>query len=121
LTYPVYVDIRVSRQGRTQGDAGNAIEVRPSAAGLNVPTVTFTATLRRFLRVQAMRVEGATVGAALGAVFEAHPALRGYLLDDQGALRRHVAIYVGGEVVRGLGEAVGDDDTIHVFQALTGG
>jgi sulfur-carrier protein len=86
-----------------------------------MPTVTFTPVLRRFLRVNEMRVDGATVGAALAAIFAEHPALRGYVLDDQGALRRHVAIYVKGELVRGLGDAVGEDDEIHVFQALTGG
>jgi sulfur carrier protein ThiS len=71
-----------------------------------------------------MHVEGATVGAALAAVFAEHPALRGYLLDDQGALRRHVAIYRNGEMVRdrfGLGDAIDENDEIHVFQALTGG
>jgi molybdopterin converting factor small subunit len=89
-----------------------------------MPTVTFTPVLRRFLRVPDMRVEGATVGAALAAVFAEHPALRGYVVDDQGSLRRHVAIYVNGEMVRDrfrLGDAVGQNDEIHVFQALTGG
>ena len=89
-----------------------------------MPTVTFTPVLRRFLRVPDMRVEGATVGAALAAVFAEHPALRGYVLDDQGALRRHLAIYLNGAVLRDrcrLGDAVGGDDEIHVFQALTGG
>ena len=89
-----------------------------------MPTVTFTPVLRRFLRVPDMRVEGSTVGAALAAVFAEHPALRGYVLDDQGALRRHVAIYLNGEMVRdrfGLGDRLGPNDEIHVFQALTGG
>ncbi len=86
-----------------------------------MPTVAFTPVLSRFLRVKEMRVDGATVGAALAAVFAEHPALRGYILDDQGALRRHVAIYVKGDIVRGLGDAVGENDEIHVFQALSGG
>jgi hypothetical protein len=89
-----------------------------------MPSVTFTPVLQRFLRVPDMRVEGATVGAALVAVFAEHPALRGYVLDDQGALRRHVAIYLNGEMVRDrftLGDRVGQHDEIHVFQALTGG
>jgi sulfur-carrier protein len=86
-----------------------------------MPTVIFTPALRRFLRVADMRVDGATVGAALAVAFAEHPKLRGYLLDDQGALRRHVAIYVRGEVVRGLGDLVAANDEIHVFQALTGG
>jgi sulfur carrier protein ThiS len=86
-----------------------------------MPTVTFTPALRRFLRVAEMRVEGATLGAALAAAFARQPALRGYVLDDQGALRRHVAVYVNGEAVQRLGAAVGENDEIHVLQALTGG
>ena len=86
-----------------------------------MPTVTFTPALRRFLRVSEMRVEGTTLGSALAAAFARQPTLRGYVLDDQGALRRHVAVYVNGAAVRRLGDAVGENDEIHVLQALTGG
>jgi molybdopterin synthase sulfur carrier subunit len=89
-----------------------------------MPTVSFTPALRRFLDAPTMRVAGATAGEALAAVFAARPGLRGYVLDDQGALRRHVNVYVGGEPVRDrarLTDPVGPDDEIHVLQALTGG
>jgi sulfur-carrier protein len=87
-------------------------------------TVRFTSALQRFLDAPPAQVTGATVGEVLAAVFEARPALRGYVLDDQGAVRRHVAIYVRGEAVRDrakLSDPIGPDDEIHVFQALTGG
>jgi molybdopterin converting factor small subunit len=80
--------------------------------------------LQRFLEAPSMRVEGATVRDALDAVFAKRQPLRGYVLDDQGAVRRHVAIYVNGEVIRdrtGLSDTVGPQDEIYVFQALTGG
>ncbi len=83
-----------------------------------MPVVAFTAALRRFLPVPSVRVGGATVAAALDALFADRPGLRGYLLDDQGALRRHVAIYVNGAPVA---DPVHPADEIHVFQALTGG
>jgi sulfur-carrier protein len=89
-----------------------------------VPTVAFTPALRRFLRTPEVRVDAATVGAALAVVFAECPALRGYILDDQGGLRRHVNVYIGGEAVRdrsGLSDPVGPEDDIYVFQALTGG
>jgi molybdopterin converting factor small subunit len=89
-----------------------------------VPSIVFTPALQRFLRVPETRVPGATVGDALTLVFGVNQALRGYVLDDQGALRRHVAIYVNGEPVRdrtGLSDPVADDDEIYIFQALTGG
>ena len=78
----------------------------------------------RFLKAPAAMVEGATLGDALGALFASRPALRGYILDDQGALRRHVAIYVNGQPARdrvGLSDPLGPRDEIYVFQALSGG
>jgi len=48
------------------------------------------------LRRLAPRVDGATLSEALAAVFASRPTLRGYVLDDQGALRRHVAVYING-------------------------
>jgi molybdopterin converting factor small subunit len=89
-----------------------------------VPRIVFTPALRRFLRVPETRVAGATVRDALEGVFAANHALRSYVLDDQGAVRRHVAIYVNGDPVRdrtGLSDPVAGGDEIYVFQALTGG
>jgi len=46
------------------------------------------------------------------------------LLDDQGALRRHVAVYVNGWPAKDrtrLSDPVLARDEIYVFQALTGG
>jgi sulfur-carrier protein len=89
-----------------------------------MPTVSFTSALQRFLPAPTAQVEGATVADALAVVFTTHPALRGYVLDDQGALRRHVAVYVNGNMVRDrekLADPVGPDDEIYVFQALSGG
>jgi hypothetical protein len=57
-------------------------------------------------------------------VFASEPRLRGYVLDDQGALRRHVAIYANGRPISDrtrLMDAVAQDDEIYVFQALSGG
>ncbi|MDE2227785.1 MAG: MoaD/ThiS family protein [Alphaproteobacteria bacterium] len=87
-------------------------------------TVAFTRHLERFLQAPPAEVEGATVGEALAAVFASRPMLRGYVLDDQGGLRRHVACYVNGQPVRDrarLSDPVAAADRIYVFQALTGG
>lgn len=89
-----------------------------------MPTVSFTTALRRFLPAPSVQVEAATVGDALAIVFTSSPRLRGYILDDQGALRRHVAVYVNGWPVRdraGLSDPVAPDDQVYVFQALSGG
>lgn len=64
------------------------------------------------------------MGAVLAAVFERQPELRGYLLDDQGRLRRHVAIFVDGRRIKDtktFGELVAPAGEVYVVQALSGG
>jgi hypothetical protein len=89
-----------------------------------VPTISFTNQLERFLPAPTVEVEGATLREALDAVFAANPMLRGYVLDDQGSLRQHVAVFLNGVAAAdrtGLTDPVAPQDEIHVLQALTGG
>ena len=89
-----------------------------------MPTVSFTSQLERFLPAPTVEVGGETLGDALGAVFAGRPALKGYVLDDQGALRQHVAVFVNGRNAvdrEGLTDPVRPDDEIYVLQALSGG
>ena len=86
--------------------------------------VHFTSQLQRFLAVPTLDVSGSSLAEVLAAAFAENPGLQGYLLDDQGALRRHVAVFVNGQAVRdrvGLSDPVGADDELYVLQALTGG
>ncbi len=60
----------------------------------------------------------------LAGVFDANPQLRGYVLDDQGRLRKHVTVFVDGKMLQDrqrLSDAVCDDSQIFVMQALSGG
>lgn len=69
-------------------------------------------------------VEGVTVRAALDAYFEARPAVRTYVVDDQGHLRRHITVFLNGDQISDrseLTDAVGEGDEILVMQALSGG
>jgi len=89
-----------------------------------MPRVVFTSQLQRHVPAPTCDVAGATVRAALDAVFAEHRTLRGYVLDEQGHLRKHVAIFVDGARVRDrerLTDPVGPESEIHVLQALTGG
>jgi molybdopterin converting factor small subunit len=89
-----------------------------------MPRVAFTPHLRRHLGVPDGEVAGGTVREALEAVFRDHPALRGYVLDDQGRLRQHVVVFADGEQVRdreGLGDPLGPRSEVYVLQALSGG
>ena len=89
-----------------------------------MPTIHLTSHLRRVAPAGPVRVEAATLGAALDAYFTAAPKVRSYILDDQGRLRRHVAVFIDGELLvdkMDLGRGVGATSEIYVMQALSGG
>jgi sulfur carrier protein ThiS len=89
-----------------------------------VAEITFTKHLERFLSVPSLSAAGSTVRAVLGSVFEDNPDLQGYVLDDQGRLRKHVAVFVNGRMIRdrnGLSDIVDETSQIYVMQALSGG
>lgn len=86
--------------------------------------IQFTPNLRRHLEVPTLEVAGGTVRSVLDAVFERNAQLRGYILDDQGALRKHVSVFVDGRRIadpNGLSDAVGEASEVYVLQALSGG
>ncbi len=65
-------------------------------------------------------LDGATVGELLQALERAHPALVGWVLDERGAIREHINVFVNGE--RGGSEtAVGAADSLEVLPAISGG
>jgi molybdopterin synthase sulfur carrier subunit len=57
-----------------------------------MPVVQFTDNLARQIAAPPCDVEGTTVRECLEAAFRPRPALRGYILDDQGAVRQHVVV-----------------------------
>jgi len=88
-----------------------------------VVQVHFTSHLRHVAPDGAVDAHGQTIGAVLADVFARHPAARGYVLDDQGRVRVHIAVFLDGEHVRRdiLDRAVKPDSELYVLQALSGG
>ena len=89
-----------------------------------MPQVSFTQNLQRHLSAPAREVDGATVREALDRVFSENPRLRSYVLDDQGRLRRHVTVFVDGQMIEDrqkLSDAVAPESELLVMQALSGG
>ena len=87
-------------------------------------TVTFTPNIQRHVNCPASGVAGQTVRQALEAVFEKNPQARGYVLDDQGAVRLHMVVFVDGRQIQdrqNLSDPVREDGEIYVAQALSGG
>lgn len=86
--------------------------------------VFFTANLRRHVDCAAMEAGGASVRAVLDRVFAVHDRLGHYVLDDQGALRKHMTILVDGCRIRDLDkltDPVGPASEVWIMQALSGG
>ena len=89
-----------------------------------MPTIHLTRHLRSVAPGGPLEVDGATLGAALDAYFSAVPKARSYVLDDQGRLRRHIAVFVDGELLvdkANLTVPVAPRTEIYVMQALSGG
>ena len=87
-------------------------------------TVVFTPNLRRHVECPTEEVAGATVRAVLDAVFAHNPRLRTYVLDDQGALRHHMSVFVDGDQIADrehLSDPVRPASEVYVMQALSGG
>ena len=69
-------------------------------------------------------VDGATVGEALRALAQKHPATESQLFSEDGELNRYVNVYLNDEDVRvldGLDTQVKPEDTLVILPAMAGG
>jgi molybdopterin synthase sulfur carrier subunit len=68
--------------------------------------------------------EGATLQSLVSNLEGSYPGMKERVLDESGALRRFVNIYVNGDDVRfmdGLGTALKDGDEVSIVPAVAGG
>jgi hypothetical protein len=87
-------------------------------------TVRFAQSIQRHVECQTRDVPGDTIGAVLDSYFRENERARGYVLDEQGRLRQHMAIFVDGRHIhdrRGLTDPVASDAIVDLIQALSGG
>ena len=86
--------------------------------------VHFTSWLRQVVPDGPLQARGATVGDALDVLFSERPHVRGYVLDEQGRLRKHVCIFADGVRLphqSALARDIKPNSTLYVMQALSGG
>lgn len=86
--------------------------------------IRFTANLQRHVACPEDEVQGETVREALEDYFSRHAGVRGYLFDDQGAVRHHMNVFVNGVAIgdrSGQSDALPANAEIDVIQALSGG
>ena len=88
-------------------------------------TVRFTDHLRSQTGgVTETHARGRDVAAVIADLESRMPRLRHYLVDDQGALRTHVNVFLDGEPIHDrarLSDPVGEQTVVHILQALSGG
>lgn len=86
--------------------------------------VTFTHNIQRHISCPSRDAVGKTVREVLDTVFMENETARGYVLEDQGGLRKHMMIFVDGQPIRDraeLSDAVSATSEVYVMQALSGG
>jgi len=87
--------------------------------------IKFTAALKRFFPdLTEVNVSGSTVAEVLEKTEVKYPGISDYLLDERGAVRQHMNIFVRGELIEDretLQDVLKENDEIVIFQALSGG
>lgn len=88
--------------------------------------VKFTRHLVRFFPTlgDVVTVPGETVAEIVTELDGMYPGLASYIVDERGALRKHVNIFLDNDLIHDretLQDPVGKDDKLYIFQALSGG
>ena len=89
-----------------------------------MPKLACTPHLRAVGPTTARDYAGANLGELLDAAARDYPRLKAYVLDDQGRLRRHIAVFIDGTMrprEAALGLPLTGQSEVYVFQALSGG
>ena len=87
-------------------------------------TVEFAPSLRRHVECAPQEVASGSLRQVLHAALQGAPALAPYVFDDQGCVRKHVAVFINHNMVldrRQLTQTLQAGDRVLVIQALTGG
>lgn len=85
-----------------------------------MPVVCVHGPLRKLAGGPQHELPGATVAEILHELELAHPELSGWIVDERGLIRRHINVFINGEL--GSAEsAVADGDRVEVLPAITGG
>lgn len=90
------------------------------SASVRIPTILRTYTGGE----KEVTADGSTIAELLDSLEHNHPGLKARVLDDTGALRRFVNVYVGDDDVRfigGLDAEVADGAQVSIIPAVAGG
>jgi molybdopterin synthase sulfur carrier subunit len=89
-----------------------------------MPSVRFTRNIQRHVECPTLDVPGATLGEVLNAYFATNERARGYVLEDDGRLRKHMAVFIDGQQIEDrekLSDTLSPRAVVDVVQSLSGG
>lgn len=94
-----------------------------------MPTIVLASALARWLSPPPageprFAVAGMALKTALDDLFRLHPQLRGYVMDEHGRLRHHVAVFIDGQNLGDKSQLhipLDEDSEVYLLQALSGG
>ena len=90
-----------------------------------MPLIEFTSQLAQHVECPpGQQVEAPTLDEALESLFAEYPRLREYVMDEQGVIRQHIAVFVDGEMLRQrdrLDIPLTSSSEVFVMQAISGG
>jgi molybdopterin converting factor small subunit len=83
--------------------------------------VHIPSALRSYTERAETEATGTTLAAVLADLDRRHPGIRFRMIDEQDRIRRHIRIFVNGEQIRELSQALHPSDEVVIVQALSGG
>jgi len=83
--------------------------------------VLIPSALRSYTESAHAEANGATLAEVLFDLDRQYPGIRFRMIDEQEKVRRHIRIFVNGEQVMSLSQALNAADDVVIVQALSGG
>ena len=84
----------------------------------------FAPSLQRHVPCPPVRAQATCLREAMSEAWKIAPALRPYVLDEQGRVRRHVAVFINGQMLHDRSDLacpLAATDSVYIAQALSGG
>jgi sulfur-carrier protein len=89
-----------------------------------MPLITFASHLQRHVACPEQTVVAGSLREVIDRALQKAPGLASYVYDDQGAIRKHVAVFIDGQMHlprNDLTVQVAESSKVFVAQALSGG
>ncbi len=83
--------------------------------------ILIASPLRPYTGADEVEACGDSLAALLADLDARYPGIRFRMIDEQDQIRKHIRVFINGEPVKDLGQAIGESDDVCIVQALSGG